>query len=420
MIDSLPENWWHVAIGLGALLVLAVVADWLKSRVITKALGKVTAETPIPFDESLLDTRVLSRLAPIVPALVVHYGIIPALGVTPSEAEAAVQPSVLILFWTIVRRLAAAYIVLTIARTVAAFFDVFHHIYIQTYSESMAKPIKGYVQVINLVIYSVAGVVIVAILVGRSPLVFLSGVGALTAVLMLVFRSTLLSFAASIQITANDMMRIGDWVEIPHADANGTVIDIALHAVRVQNWDKTIATIPTQHFITESFKNWRGMSESGGRRMKRGLLIDVNSVRFLTDEDIREASRRELLHGYMQEKLDDIARHNASRAQGDRDIIPEARRLTNLGTFRAYVERYLRAHPQTHKDMTLMVRQLEPGPHGAPIEIYCFSKDTEWISYEAFQADIIDHLFAILPDFGLRAFQEWSGSDRLARANAAA
>ena len=396
MEDSLPQEWWQLAIGLGALLILAVIADWLKSRVINKAVGRVTSEAEIAFDKSLFDKNVLGRLAPIVPALVVYYGIVPALGVTRSEVEAALEPAYLILFWTAVRRLTAAYIVLTLARTVSAFVGAFHHIYIRAYSESMAKPIKGYVQVTTLVIYTVAGVLMVATLLGRSPVVFLSGIGALAAVLMVVFRNTLVSFAASIQITSNDILRIGDWVEVPQVNANGTVVDIDLHTVRVQNWDKTISTIPTQRLISESFKNWRGMSESGGRRIKRAILIDVNSVRFLGDDEIRELCRRERLRVYIGRKLDEPA---------------EAPQPTNLELFRAYVEGYLRAHPKTHKEMTLMVRQLAPGPHGAPIEIYCFSNDTEWLGYEAFQSQIFEHLFGILPEFGLRAFQERSGSD---------
>lgn len=397
MEESIPFNWLHLGIGLGALAVLALVADWLKSRVIARTFGKVASEARISIDGGPLDRTVLLRLAPIVPALVVYYGIVPALGVTQSEAEAATEAQLLILFWTLVRRLAAAYIALTIARTLVAAFDAFGTVYHRSSPESLAKPIKSYLQVVTLVVYVITGVVIVAILLGRSPLVFLSGVGALAAVLMLVFRNTLLSLAASIQITSNDVIRIGDWVEVPHAGANGTVIDIDLHMVRVQNWDKTISTIPTHRFIGDSFRNWRGMSESGGRRVKRAILMDVNSVRFLSPEEIRELGRRETTGPHIGNWID-------GGSPGDRPT-------TNLEMFRTYAEGYLRAHPGTHREMTLMVRELDPGPHGAPIEIYCFSNDTEWIAYEAFQSEILDHMFAILPEFGLRAFQERSGSD---------
>lgn len=411
MEESFPQEWWQLAIGLGALLVLAVIADWMKSRVLSKALGRVASEAEIALDKSFFDKNVLGRLAPIIPALVVYYGIVPALGVTRAEAEAGLAPGYLILFWTAVRRLTAAFIVLTLARTISAFVGAFHHIYMRAYSESIAKPIKGYVQVATLVIYVIAGVLMVATLLGRSPLVFLSGIGALAAVLMVVFRNTLVSFAASIQITSNDILRIGDWVEVPQVNANGTVVDIDLHTVRVQNWDKTISTIPTQRLIAESFKNWRGMSESGGRRIKRAILIDVNSVRFLEDDEMRELSRRERLRAHIGDRLGEVARSDSSGSGGDGNGTPEASQPTNLELFRAYVEGYLRAHPKTHQEMTLMVRQLAPGPHGAPIEIYCFSNDTEWLGYEAFQSKIFDHLFAILPEFGLRAFQDRSGSD---------
>ncbi|MCY4645273.1 MAG: mechanosensitive ion channel family protein [Gammaproteobacteria bacterium] len=420
MEESFPQEWWQLAIGLGALVVLAVIADWMKSRVLSKALGRVASEAEIALDKSFFDKNVLGRLAPIIPALVVYYGIVPALGMTRAEAEAGLAPGYLILFWTAVRRLTAAFIVLTLARTVSAFVGAFHHIYMRAYSESIARPIKGYVQVATLVIYVIAGVLMVATLLGRSPLVFLSGIGALAAVLMVVFRNTLVSFAASIQITSNDILRIGDWVEVPQVNANGTVVDIDLHTVRVQNWDKTISTIPTQRLIAESFKNWRGMSESGGRRIKRAILIDVNSVRFLDDDEIRELSRRERLRAHIGDRLDEVARSEPSGSGGDGNGTPEASQRTNLELFRAYVEGYLRAHPKTHQEMTLMVRQLAPGPHGAPIEIYCFSNDTEWLSYEAFQSKIFDHLFAILPEFGLRAFQERSGSDLPRRRDALA
>ena len=416
MEESLPLNWWHLGIGLATLVVLAAVADWMKSRVIAKTMGKVASEARVSLDDGPFDKMVLGRLAPIVPALVVYYGIVPALGVTRSEAEAAAEAEFLILFWTLVRRFSAAYIALTIARTLVAVLDSFSAVYHRTSPASVAKPIKSYVQVATLVIYAIAGVVVVAILLGRSPVVFLSGIGALAAVLMLVFRNTLLSLAASIQITSNDIIRIGDWVELPHANANGTVIDIDLHMVRVQNWDKTISTIPTHRFIGDAFKNWRGMSESGGRRIKRAILIDVNSVRFLADEETQALSRSEPGRGHLWHKLEEVAGCE-TREAGDGAEGISARRLTNLEAFRAYVERYLRGHPKTHQEMTLMVRQLAPGPHGVPIEVYCFSNEMDWLRYEAFQSEVFNHLFAVLPEFGLRAFQERSGSDLPRREN---
>jgi len=254
-------------------------------------------------------------------------------------------------------------------------------------------------------------VVVVSLLADQSPVVFLSGLGALTAVLMLVFRDTILSLVASLQIMSNDMIRIGDWVSMPQANADGDVIDIALHTVKVQNWDKTITTIPTYKFISESFKNWRGMSESGGRRIKRPLAIDLSSVRFLTSDEIDRFAKSELLHDYMERKLEELARYAEEKKALGPDIQPLERTLTNIGTFRAYVLEYLKSSPKIHKDMTLLVRQLAPTPQGLPIEIYCFTNDTAWAHYEGIQSDIFDHLIAILPEFGLEAFQEPAGRD---------
>ena len=234
-----------------------------------------------------------------------------------------------------------------------------------------------------------------------------TGLGAATAVVMLVFQDTILSFVASVQISSDGRVRVGDWIEMPSQNADGDVTDIALHTVTVQNWDKTVTTIPTRKLISESFKNWRGMTESGGRRIKRALHLDQASVRFLEPSE-RDALRRfTLLRDYLDTKERELADWNAGLG-ADGELPVNARRITNLGTFRAYVERYLRHHPQVHRDLTLLVRQLQPGPTGLPLEIYCFTNDTRWAVYEGIQSDIFDHLLAILPEFGLRVFQESS------------
>jgi len=338
--------------------------------------------------------------------VITYYGIGPALGAAPGEA---LGPGLTVLY-LLVRRVSAAFIVLTVAVAFSNFLAAVNDIYNETYSEARNRPIKGYLQVVSIFLYVAAGIVIVAILADRSPVVFLSGLGALTAVLLLVFRDTLLSLVASVQIMSNDMIRIGDWVEMPQAHADGDVVDIALHTVKIQNWDKTISTIPTHQFITESFKNWRGMSESGGRRIKRSLNLDLGSIHFLTREEADHLERYEFLSAYMRGKRRELAEANR-RPTEDPEVIPERRRLTNVGTFRAYVEHYLRHHPKVHQEMTLLVRQLQPGPEGLPIEIYCFTNDTAWGTYEGVQADIFDHLIAVLPEFGLCAFQQPAGSD---------
>ena len=409
-IPQIPQDWPALAIGLGILAAGAWVLDWIASRFLHRAFARVAARTRSQWDDRIAERKVLGRLAHVVPALAVYLGIGPALGVSGVAVEAD-PDAMLVVAWTVVRRIAAAWVALAVARAFAAFLEAVNDIYKDGYAEAKSRPIKGYLQVVGLVAWLAAGVVIVSVLMGRSPLVFLSGLGALAAVLMLIFRDTILSLVASVQIASNDMIRIGDWVSVPQANSDGEVIDIALHTVKVQNWDKTISTIPTSKFITESFKNWRGMSESGGRRIKRSLRIDMSSVRFLGDGEIDDLARRELLHDYMSESTDRIARYNEARAAGNPGIIPEIRRLTNLGTFRVYVQKYLEAHPKTHKEMTLLTRQLAPGPEGIPIEIYCFSNDTAWARYEGFQGDIFDHLIAVLPEFGLRAFQSPAGSD---------
>ena len=411
MIPSLPPGWPQVVIPVAILALAAWLAQWAASRILHRVVRGVTARTRSTWDDRLVERNVFGRLAHVMPALVIYLGIGPALGVGESMAETN-PGDALVIAWVFARRVAAAFMALAVVRAFKAFLDATNDIYNESYAEAKSRPIKGYLQVLGLAAYLAGGVVIVAILAGRSPLFFLSGLGALAAVLMLVFRDTILSLVASVQIASNDMIRIGDWVSVPQAGSDGEVIDIALHTVKVQNWDKTISTIPTHRFITESFKNWRGMSESGGRRIKRALRIDMGSVRFLSDEEVGELSRREVIRDYMLERRAEIDRYNAEKTAGlGPTVVPEIRRLTNLGTFRAYVQRYLEAHPQTHKGMTLLARQLEPGPQGVPIEIYCFSNDTAWANYEGFQADVFDHLISTLPDFGLRAFQTPTGKD---------
>jgi miniconductance mechanosensitive channel len=409
-MSGLLSEGWLTQLGMVTVLVLvAFVADRLTVRTMTGAIRRATSRTTSTWDDRIIDRKVFARLANAVPAVILYYGIGPALGLTPADILAGVDARAFLAVLT--QRVSLAFIVLTAALATNALLYAINDIYNESYSEANSRPIKGYLQVIGLIVYVAAGVVIVSILADRSPVVFLSGIGALTAVLMLVFRDTILSLVASMQIMSNDMIRIGDWVEMPQANADGDVIDIALHTVKIQNWDKTISTIPTSKFISESFKNWRGMSESGGRRIKRSLSLDMSTVRFLTREEVDRLGRYERLREYMKVKRCELEAHAESKPAEADGTIPEMRRLTNVGTFRAYVLSYLKAHPMIHDGMTLLVRQLDPTPKGLPIEIYCFSNDTAWDNYEAIQGDIFDHLIAILPEFGLKAFQEPAGSD---------
>ena len=417
------NTWMRVGAGVAALLAVAWIANAATRGIFLGLVQRVARRTRSTMDDRVIERRVFHRLANVAPALVLYVGIGSALGVNPEALARAAMPGgeagasgdMLLLVAALVRRLALAWMVVAVASAVGAFLNALNDIYNETYSEAKNRPIKGYLQVVGIFLYVAAGIVVVSLLADRSPVVFLSGLGALTAVLLLVFRDTILSLVASVQIMSNDMIRIGDWVEMPQAHADGDVIDIALHTVKIQNWDKTITTVPTHKFISESFKNWRGMSESGGRRIKRSLHLDMNSIHFLTDEETERLSRFEFLREYMAGKQEELAAANAREVDGD-GVIPEQRRLTNVGTFRIYVIHYLRNHPKIHDGMTLLVRQLKPGPSGLPLEIYCFSNDTAWANYEALQADIFDHLIASLPEFGLRAFQEPAGSDLLALA----
>ncbi|HEY9143637.1 MAG TPA: mechanosensitive ion channel domain-containing protein, partial [Arenimonas sp.] len=386
--DQLTAHpWLHTAtVGL-TLLALAWLADQLTQRITLRVLVRMVEASSVKWDDALLARGVISRLSHAVPAIVIYLGV----PVVPNLPDGAVE---------VVRNVAAAYVVLTAAQALSAFLASLQDIYEANDPErARSRPIKGYLQVVKIVLFVLSAVLIIAVLVDKSPLLLLSGFGAMTAVLMLVFKDTILSLVASVQIQSNDMVRVGDWIEMPKYGADGDVIDVALHTVKVQNWDKTITTIPTHTLIADSFKNWRGMSESGGRRIKRALPIDQGTVRYLSNEEREDLSRFVLLQPYLEKKASELAEWNAQR-QGKAPV--NLRRLTNLGTFRAYAHAYLQAHKGIRDDMTLLVRQLDPGPQGLPIEIYCFTATTAWNDYEDIQSDIFDHLLAILPEFGLR------------------
>ncbi len=418
-LSSITANPWLRAVGgVLSLTLLAWAANVVARRVLVGLAQRVASRTRSTWDDRIIERRVFHKLANIAPAFVTYVGIGWALGVGPDmladapavDLQATSREGLALAGAILVRRVSLAWVVITLTTAAGGLLSALNDIYAESYAEANNRPIKGYLQVISLVLYVAAGVVVISILADRSPVVFLSGLGALTAVLMLVFRDTILSLVASVQIMSNDMIRLGDWVEMPQANADGDVIDIALHTVKIQNWDKTISAIPTHKFISESFKNWRGMSESGGRRIKRAIHLDMSSIHFLSDEEVAQLSRFEFLHDYLHAKRTELDVANAREVSGD-DVVPDQRRLTNVGTFRAYVRHYLRNHPKIHQGMTLLVRQHEPGPQGLPLEIYCFSNDTDWGNYEAIQADIFDHLIASLPEFGLQAFQQPAGSD---------
>jgi len=391
------QPWAETAVWIAGIVLLAWLANTLTRRYILKIISRVVTQTKFTWDDVIFERKVFRRLAHIAPAIVFYYGT----PVVPGAPSSVVQ---------LIQRVAVGFMVLVVVLSADGLLSALNDIY-STRPDAKSRPIKGYLQIVKIIMYVAAGIVVISTLMGQPPTLILGGFGAMTAVLLLVFKDTILSLVASIQITQYDMIAVGDWVEMPKYGADGDVIDIALHTITIQNWDKTISTIPTHKFIEDSFKNWRGMSESGGRRIKRALHLDVNTVRFLTDEEIAHLGRFELLIHYMQEKLEEVGMHNALKAEGNPDLVPENRQLTNVGTLRAYIVEYLRAHPKIHQDMTLIVRQLDPGPEGLPMEIYAFSNDTNWANYEDLQADIFDHIFAIMPEFGLRVFQKPAGAD---------
>ena len=379
-----------------ALLVIAILADLVAKRMLLRVVRAAVTRTRFAWDDALVEQNVFGRLAQVVPAFVLFYGI----GLVPDIAEPAEK---------VVRNVASAYMILTIMLTVTAALSALNRIY-EVDPAARQRPIKGFIQLAQIAIYILGAVIVISALIDRSPVILLSGFGAMTAVLLIVFKDTLLSLVASIQLSSQDMVRVGDWLEMPQFGADGDVIDVALYTVTVQNWDKTITTIPTHRLITDSFRNWRGMSESGGRRIKRSINIDVNTIRVLTDEEIDRFKGFALLRDYIEVKAAELLAYNAALDDpGETGI--NLRRLTNIGTFRAYIYSYLQHHPKIHDGMTLIVRQLQPGSEGLPIEIYAFSNDTDWAAYEGIQADIFDHICAIAPEFGLRLYQKPAGAD---------
>jgi len=382
-------------LALGVILV-SILAWVLVQRGLVSGLHHVMEKSKARWDDALIKHKVLSRLSFLAPALVIHAlapqvldGYDDALGV----ALAAVR------VW-----MAVVGIVSTCA-ALDAVLDIY-----RGFDMSRRVPIKGALQVVKLIVTLAGVLVIIGVVVNKNPLYLLTGLGALSAVLMLVFKDTILGFVAGIQLTANRMIARGDWIEMPSHGADGDVLDVTLTTVKVQNWDKTITTIPTYALITHAFKNWRGMQESAGRRIKRAVDLDMGTIRFCDDDMLARFARFQHIADYLKEKQAEIAQYNED-AQVDPSCPINGRRLTNIGTFRAYVVAYLRNHPMINTDMTFLVRQLAPTAQGLPIEIYVFCKDKAWANYEAIQADIFDHILAVIPEFDLKVYQQPSGHD---------
>jgi miniconductance mechanosensitive channel len=405
MIEELQT--YHPALpaaaGIALLLLVAGIA-WLIAKFIAiRLLSALTARTRASWDDAFATTGLFSRIAQLLPGLIIYSGI----RLVPDLTPVAVA---------LIQNVAMAYVILMAVLAISSALGAVSRIY-SRHPASRRTPIKGFVQLAQIIVFVVGGILIVATLIDRSPAVLLGGFGAMTAVLMLVFKDTILGLVASVQLSAQDMVRVGDWIEMPRFDADGDVIDVSLHTVKVQNWDKTVTMIPSHMLISDSFRNWRGMTESGGRRIKRSVYIDIESIRFLEDDEVHRFRRFALLKEYIERKEQELRDYNAALKEETQDDV-NMRRLTNVGTLRAYIFNYLKNHPRIHQGMTLLVRQLSSGPEGLPIEIYAFTNTTAWAEYEDIQSDIFDHVLSIVREFGLRVYQKPAGHD-LRRAFAA-
>ena len=407
-IDQLAKEFTHFGLdpatadtlargaGLFGLLLLAVAANFLAKQVLLRAITGLIRRTSVTWDDALVESGFFSRLSHIAPALVINFFGDDVLGRSPEILKA-------------VNVFVNVYLIVIAISVLMALFSALETLFNRS-ALGAKVPVKGFVQAVKLVVVLIGFIFVLSQLLGRSPVYFLSGLGALTAVLLLVFKDALLGFVAGIQISTNQLVRVGDWIEMPKAGADGDVIDVALTTVKVRNWDKTITTIPSYALISESFKNWRGMQETGGRRIKRALHIDMSTVAFADEDQLARWQKIRLLKPYLDEKLREIADENTHRGD-DLGVLGNGRRLTNLGTFRAYCVAYLKANPRIHQDMTFLVRQLQPTEHGLPLEIYVFTNDIRWAIYEGIQADIFDHLLSVIGEFGLSVFQQPSGRD---------
>ncbi|MCH9648190.1 MAG: mechanosensitive ion channel family protein [Deltaproteobacteria bacterium] len=396
-------NWLSELAMLTTLVVVALAAHFVARRVLRPALLALVRKTRTRWDDVLVEHKVLLRLIHVVPALVLFLG--------ASGVYGAGDP-----LRGVLQRLSLGYMILTVGLVLTSFLSAVVVIYDTSFPGAKERPILSYVQVVKIFIGIFTTILILATVMNRSPWGLVGGLGALTAVLLLVFKDSILGLVASIQLASNDMVRVGDWIEMPNYGADGNVVEISLTAVKVRNWDKTVSTIPTYRLISDAFKNWRGMTESGGRRIKRVVYIDISSICFLDSAMFERFRKIQLIQSYLQRKVAEIRDWNRDQ-EVDEDSLVNGRNLTNVGTFRAYVEAYLRNHPQIHQDMTFLIRHLEPTEHGLPMQIYVFSHEQRWEEYEALQADIFDHILAAASEFDLRVFQSPTGADMRALAS---
>ncbi len=379
------------------ILVLAWLMNHLAKGFMLRFLRFCIKNSNTQWDDKLVQRNLFHRLSHLAPIIVISF-FLPQIWVGHPTAVGLIDA------------FSQIYTMLVVLLVVQALLDAFHDVY-RTFEWSKQVPIYSFIQAIKLIVYMVGAVFIVAKLMGKDPSVIFGSLGALTAVLMLVFKDSILGFAAGIHLTTNKMLSLGDWLEMPKYGADGDVIEIGLTTVKVQNFDKTITTIPTYTLISDAFKNWRGMSESPGRRIKRSILIDLHSIRFCDEALLESLASIQAISGYIREKQKEVQAFNEQLDTGGSDHPANGRRLTNIGTFRAYLVAFLRQHPLINQEMTLLVRQLEPTPRGLPLQIYVFSSDKRWVEYEGIVSDLFDHILSVMKEFDLRAYQEPSGFD---------
>ncbi|MBL0709981.1 MAG: mechanosensitive ion channel family protein [Colwellia sp.] len=384
-------------IGLFIIFIISAISYYFVKHQVVKLVHKLIIKTKNTWDDALIENNVLIHLTLLLPFLSVLF-------LTPIILSGESLVSKLLVL------LAKIFLAFQIARTISAVLNVSKSLYHET-AKQKYLPLNAIIQVIKLSVYLVSAIIIVSLILDRSPIYLLSGLGALTAVLILVFQDTIKGLVASIQISANKMVVAGDWIELPKYGADGDVIEIGLNSVKVENFDKTITTVPTYALISGSFKNWRNMYHTGARRIKRTLIIDIGSIDFYSLDKLNFLANTSLLKSYLSDKKQQLEVDNKVLSTDGHLHNIDTRQLTNIGTFRAYIEMYLHQNQHVRNDLTCMVRQLPATGSGLPLELYCFANTTDWAKYEAIQADIFDHLFAIAPQFDLRIFQHPTGFD---------
>ena len=381
---------------LAAVAAAAWIIDLFVKKLALKAIKRFADKTKSSWDNYLISNNFFTRLSHVAPAMVFYAFKSLVFAGYPAGIEA-------------MKIGVHLYLLLIGLFVINAFLNAVYDIY-RTFDLSNKIPIKGFLQVVKIVLVIIAVISILAIILKKDPSKLIAGMGAMTAVLLLIFKDSILGFVAGVQLSSNNMVHIGDWIEMNKYGADGDVIDITLTTVKVQNFDKTITTIPAYALISDSFRNWRGMSESDGRRIKRCVFIDINSIKFCTEEMIKRFRKFSIISDYLDRKQKELTEYNKANNIDDSELV-NGRRMTNIGTFRAYVTSYLKSHPKINKDMTFLVRQLEPTPKGLPMQIYVFCSDKVWANYEAIQSDIFDHILAVVPSFELKVFQEPTGAD---------